>query len=76
MITVKCPQCKHETTIYSTQDAADYLGLGVPALKYHIYTSKNIRGQLVGHTLMFVREELDRFLSVRRGPGRLRKNTP
>ena len=75
MITIKCPDCKHETILYSTEDAANYAKLLLTTFKHHIYQS-NVKGQLIGHTLMFEKEELDRFLSTKRGPGRPRRNTP
>jgi len=58
MITVKCPNCVHETAIYSTQEAAEYLGISVPALKYHIYGG-HIASQLIGHSLVFTKRQLD-----------------
>lgn len=57
MITVKC-DCGRETTIYSTQAAADYLGISVHAMKYHIYEG-HITRRLMGHSLMFTKRQLD-----------------
>ena len=79
MITIKCPDCKHETILYSTEDAANYLGpiFGwkdpLTALKYHIHKAHNIEGQLIGHTLMFTQEALDEFKATKRPRGRPRK---
>lgn len=58
MITVKCPNCKYEVSIFSTQDAAEYLGISVYAVKYHIYKG-HIVPQLMGHSLMFAKQQLD-----------------
>jgi hypothetical protein len=59
--------------IYGTEQAAEYLGLSVPGVKYHVYTTKRLTPQLVGKSLVFTREQLDEFNATRRGPGRPRK---
>lgn len=59
---------------YSTTEAAEYLGLSLAALKYHIHIAKNITGHLVGNSLVFTQEELDRFQANKRPQGRPRKD--
>ena len=56
--------------LYSTQEAAEYLGLSLSALKYHIHTAGNLTPQKVGNSLVFTQEQLDQFQATRRGPGR------
>jgi hypothetical protein len=58
--------------LLSTAEAADYLGLGVPAIKYHIYQG-NIEPQRIGNSLVFTQAQLDLFKATRRKPGRPRK---
>jgi len=59
-------------TLLSTSEAADYLGMTVRGVWYHIR-----RGHLsptkVGKTLVFTRDQLDRFQINRRPAGRPRK---
>lgn len=54
---------------YSTADAAEYLGIKVPSVKYHVR-----KGHLVpimmGHSWLFMKDELDRFASIPRKTGR------
>jgi hypothetical protein len=59
--------------LYSTAEAAQELNMSIAALKYHIYTAKTLSGQLVGKSLVFTQDEIDRFQSVRRRPGRPKK---
>jgi hypothetical protein len=56
--------------LYGSQEAAKYLGISVNNLKYHVHSGKNINAQLIGNSLVFTQDELDRFLSERRKPGR------
>ena len=56
--------------LYSTQQAADYLGLSLSALKYHIHVAGNLHPAKVGNSLVFTQEQLDQFQSTRRSPGR------
>ncbi len=55
---------------YSTVQAAKYLKMSIPALKYHIYESKQLTGQMIGNSLAFTKQELDEFLAKRRPQGR------
>lgn len=56
--------------------AAEYCGMSVAALKYHIYEGsdgtgpQDLRGRMIGHSIVFEREELDRFMAGKRKPGR------
>jgi hypothetical protein len=59
-------------TLYSTAQAAAYLGFGVDALKYHLRVG-HLTPQKIGHSLVYTQEELDRFLLARRPPGRPRQ---
>jgi hypothetical protein len=56
--------------LYSTQEAADYVGLSLQAMKYHVYIAKNITGQLVGNSRVFTQDELDQFKAEKRPQGR------
>lgn len=47
--------------LYTTREAADYLGLTVATIKYHVHKSGYLVGQLYGHTRLFTQEELDDF---------------
>jgi hypothetical protein len=48
--------------LLGTRDAAMYLGIGYDQMKnYASREPKRIEGQLIGKTLVFSREELDRF---------------
>ena len=55
---------------FSTKEAAEYLNLGVRSIYYHLYRAKDLRSELIGNSLMFTREELDRFHSNKRPSGR------
>ncbi len=59
--------------IFSTREAAEYLGVAVSTLKYHVYHS-HITPQKVGHSLVFTKAQLDDFEATRRNPGRPRKS--
>lgn len=78
MITVKCSRCRCETKLYSTKDAANYLGpiFGwkdpLSAIRYHI-DAHNIEGQLVGHSLLFTEAVLNKFRATKRPQGRPKK---
>jgi hypothetical protein len=58
--------------LYSTREAAGYLGCGVQNVKYHYY-SGNLEGQVVGKTMVFTQGQLDAFVAKNRRPGRPRK---
>lgn len=55
-----------------TNDAAEFLGLSVPALKYHLRLG-HLSGQLIGRSLVFTRTELERFAAIPRPRGRPRR---
>lgn len=56
--------------LYSLKEAAEYLGLKPVTVKYHVYQSGYLQGQLVGNSLVFTQEELDRFRETVPRPGR------
>lgn len=56
--------------IFSVAEAAQYLGVSVPAVKHHIYNTGTLRGTLKGNSRVFTRAELDAWSAQRRGPGR------
>lgn len=58
---------------FSTREAAKYLGISFNTMKYHIHYGKNIEGQKVGSSLLFTREQLDKFKTRQRPPGRPKK---
>lgn len=60
--------------LYSTQQAAQYLGLSLSALKYHIY-EKHVEPQMIGNSLVFTQAQLDDFQKTRGSPGRPKKET-
>ena len=62
--------------LYSTAEAAAYLGLSVPAVKHHVYAAGTLKPEKVGHSLVFTKAMLDEFNEGRRGPGRPRKEEP
>ena len=60
-----------DQTLFSTAEAADYVGISRQGLKYHVHVAGNLTPDAkVGHALVFTRETLDRFLARRRPPGR------
>lgn len=59
--------------IFSTRDAAQYLGITFNTMKYHIHYAKTIKGERMGNSLIFTREQLDKFKANKRSPGRPRK---
>lgn len=67
---VPCPCCQTDVPIYDTHTAAEYLGLTVDALKYHIHNAKTISSQRLGRLLVFTQDELDRFKREKRPQGR------
>ena len=62
-----------EPEIFSLADAADYLGLTPRGVKYHVYETGQLAGEVKGTTLLFTREALDRFNETRQAVGRPRK---
>ena len=55
---------------FSTNEAAKYLDLSIPTIKYHLYRSKKLSGQMFGNSLMFTRDQLDKFEATPRPVGR------
>lgn len=57
--------------LYSTQEAAAYLGLSVATIKYHLYHTHALEPDArIGASLCFTQDTLDRFAESRRPPGR------
>lgn len=59
-----------QVTLFSTAQAADYLGLSLSAIKYHVHKAGNLIPQRIGNSLVFTQEQLDHFKATRRRPGR------
>ena len=59
--------------LYSTSEASVYLGLSVSTVKHHVHTVGDLKGQLVGKTLVFSQDELEKFKLIKRPAGRPRK---
>ena len=64
-----CPNCGEK--FLGIAEAAKYLGKTLKwkdprsSLKYHIYAG-NIKPQLLGHSLVFTKQQLDEFLAAKR----------
>lgn len=56
--------------LYDVKAAAEYLGLSRQGVKWHVYETKLLRGQLLGKTLVFTEAELDHFKTLDLKPGR------
>lgn len=56
--------------LYSTEQAAEYCQMSVAAIKYHIHRAKDLKGQLIGNSYIFTRDDLDSFLKNKREQGR------
>lgn len=56
--------------LFSVKDAAEYLGMSRQGVKWHVYQTKLLSGQLLGKTLVFTQAELDKFrdLDIKPGP--------
>ena len=60
-----------ELELFSTKEAADYLGVAVTTLKKHLYVTKLLAPpKKVGQALVFTRAQLDEFQARRRPVGR------
>ncbi|MHB9133474.1 MAG: helix-turn-helix domain-containing protein [Armatimonadota bacterium] len=55
-----------QSSIFSTEEAAEYLQLSVQAVKYHVYTAGDLKAVKIGPTLAFFENELERFKSTPR----------
>ena len=63
--------------LYSTAEAAGYLGLKVETVKYHLYQSGYLQADIVlGRTLGFYQSTLDAFKETVPPPGRKPKADP
>lgn len=70
MLSIPCPDCGATLRLYSTDEAAAYLGISPAAVKYHVHQAGNLHPLLVGKTLLYTGAELDRFQANRRPAGR------
>lgn len=63
--------------LFSTSEAADYLGVKLITMKKYVHGDEHrqpvLKGTKVGNSLVFTQEELDIFKAQRRGRGRPRK---
>jgi DNA adenine methylase len=64
-----------DSKLYSTREAAAYLGLKEETVKYHVYVSSALHPERVGNLLVFTEEELERFKRDRRPAHRPPKET-
>ena len=62
--------------LYTTKEAAEYLGIAVATVKYHLYQAEDLKADAkVGGRLVFTQETLDHFAEeIKRRPGRPGKN--
>jgi excisionase family DNA binding protein len=51
--------------VYSTEQAAEYLGVSIDTIKTHVHRMKDLQAEKVGPALYFTQEELDRFKATR-----------
>ena len=57
--------------LYSTKEAAAYLGMPIPTFKHHLYYTKDLApDQVIGPSLLFTQATLDDFQTRRKGRGR------
>ena len=56
--------------LYSTREAAQYLGISFHTMKYYIHYAKTLKGQKVGSSLVFTKDQLDQFQATKRPVGR------
>lgn len=61
--------CDGNPVLYSTADAAAYLGISEIMMKKYVFDQKRIRGTTIGRTRVFTKGELDRFNRTRRPRG-------
>ncbi len=56
---------KEKLDLFSISDAAQFLGVSVPTIKYHVKQG-NLTGRHVGHSRIFTRSELEKFQANRK----------
>ena len=56
--------------LMTTQEAATYLGLSVRTVCYYVAEGRLHKARVIGRTMMFSRQELDRFKAIPRKGGR------
>lgn len=52
--------------LYSTKEAAVYLGISERTMKSYIHEKGLLKGQKIGHSLVFTQDELDTFKEWRK----------
>lgn len=55
--------------LYTTEQAATYLGMSVAGVKKHIYKYGDLVAVMHGHDLLFSQQDLDALKAVERRPG-------
>lgn len=70
MLTIPCPSCQESVPIYTTAEAARYLGISQATVKYHVHVAGNLRPHRLGNSLFFTQAQLDEFQASRRPVGR------
>lgn len=61
--------------VFSTKEAAEYLKLSIASIRYHLYHTKDLKGEPFGNSLMFTKETLDQF-KINKRPYRRPKQSP
>lgn len=57
--------------LYDSHEAARYLGISINTLKYHVHTMGNLApAKIIGHSMVFTKEQLDEFKRTKRSVGR------
>lgn len=54
---------REEKTLFSLRDAARYTNTPEGTFRHHVYVQKRIQGIVVGHTLVFTKEQLDDYVA-------------
>lgn len=60
-----------EELFFGVKGAASYLGLSEPAVKHHLYVTRDLKADfMAGNVLAFSRKTLDAFLTNKKPIGR------
>jgi len=62
------------TKLFGISEAAKFLGLSVAGVRRHVYISGRLKPIKIGHSLVFTKEQLNKFIANRRKAGRPRKD--
>lgn len=61
------PKEKEKPVIFfGFNEAAEKLGLKEGGMKHALYVSKKLKGQIIGHSLVFTQADLDAFNATRK----------